>query len=468
MAKKLIASAIVLTDRGDVRNAIRNELRKNGIEGKNLHSCKTVQEIRSRIANTARAFLVLDWDSGADKILEVLESNREGHRVESHPVFLVSSSEDPAILSAALEFNVAKVHTGEIAGADIKDIIRDLVRDAANLGPLRTLLLRVSDCFASNNPGGALEILRPLYEKQKNNPRVVLELAECYMQLGQWDEAKRILQDLTEDDKNSARARHQLARCCMKLGEMQEASKYLNQAKLINPMNISRLLELGDVLLAMEEPKAAARAFGDVMDIAPKNKEAIAGKGKSLLLSGDINDALGLLHGSSTARDTASIFNTAAIMAIQQKRFNEGIELYKTGIRTVADNKKLASRLMFNMGIGFVKSVDVRKGMSCFKKAVELDPKYEDAIHNLDVLEKAVASGGVKSRPKPLPKVSGEPDVPMPPVDTGISQGVDEGEGGIVEIGNLEESLGGIGSGGDMSSFNFDGDFDLGLDDDEF
>ena len=461
--KPVVANAIVMTDRADLRSAIRTELRHNGLESDHLHSTKSVKECLGRVERTERAFLVLDWDMGADKVLSVLEANCQGHHIDSHPVFLVSSSDDPNIMQAALEFNVARVHSGEISSADIKQIVRDLLKEAANLGPVRTLLLKCSSHFADSDPQAALDILRPLYEKQKSNTRVALELAEGLMQLKQWEEAEKILEELAEEDKTSARARHQLARCAIKLGQAEKAGKYLKHASLINPLNVTRLLELGDVMLELGDNKAAVQAFDDVMEIAPKNKEAIAGKGKGLLLSGEVNEALTLLRGSANPREVAAIFNTSAVMAIHQQQFDAAIELYKTGVRTVAKHKALTSRLMYNMGIGYVKANDHVKGMKCFKKATDLDPEYQDARHNLEILEKAIASGG-KIRPKAQPAASG--DSMPPPTQIGV-----ELDKGIIDLGNIEESLGGIGSGPggtDLTTFSFDDDFDLGIDDDEF
>ncbi|RYZ82921.1 MAG: hypothetical protein EOP04_21045 [Proteobacteria bacterium] len=51
------------------------------------------------------------------------------------------------------------------------------------------------------------------------------------------------------------------------------------------------------------------------------------------------------------------------------------------------------SRILYNMGIGYVKMGKNDKGLKCFEKASEQDPAFQDASYNIKVLKTTPATG---------------------------------------------------------------------------
>jgi protein O-GlcNAc transferase len=184
----------------------------------------------------------------------------------------------------------------------------------------------------------------------------------------------------------------------MKNGDHNGAIASLKGAQLISPYNVERLIELGNIFLTIDKPEEAEAAFDEVLDFAPASKEAKVGKSTSKMLMGEVNEALSLLNEFASPRELSSVFNTAAILAIRQKRYDAAFELYQKALQILAKKPKLVSRILYNMGIGYVKFGKPDKGLKCFEKSAEADPEFADAAHNIKVLKTATQSPQPRSQ----------------------------------------------------------------------
>jgi tetratricopeptide (TPR) repeat protein len=116
------------------------------------------------------------------------------------------------------------------------------------------------------------------------------------------------------------------------------------------------------------------------------------------MLMGELNEALSLLNEFASPRELSAVFNTAAILAIRQKRFEAGFELYQKALLILTKNPQLVSRILYNMGIAYVKSAQLDKGLKCFEKSAEADPEFANAVHNIQVLKGANQSPQTRSQ----------------------------------------------------------------------
>ncbi|MFK5283014.1 tetratricopeptide repeat protein, partial [Lacticaseibacillus paracasei] len=85
--------------------------------------------------------------------------------------------------------------------------------------------------------------------------------------------------------------------------------KLLERAKIVNPHNVDRLIDLGEAFLNNNQVDEAMANFCEASTLDEDNKEAKFGQGKCMLMSGEVNEALGLLKAMSGPREMASIFN---------------------------------------------------------------------------------------------------------------------------------------------------------------
>ncbi len=434
--KKL--SAIIYSDRHDVRTAVRDELKKMGFSSERLINPADSKDCKTQIDSLPAALLILDWHIGADVVLDILDHNNVKGKIESHVSFLIAPQLDPNIVSAASEYYVSQIHTGQISVDQIKICLLELQREANNLTPIKRLLTQISDFKKRGLFADIDKLLEPVYPKLATNPRIAIEYGQNLMDMGNHAKAEEVLKKAAALDPPSARAKNLLARLYLKMGKKDFAVRSYQGAQGISPYNIKRLAELGNLFLEMGRPKDAERSFDQILNLAPESKEGNVGKSTALLAQGNINEALVLLKETVNMSELASVFNTAAIVAIQQGHHNDAISLYKSAIAAVGKNKKVEARLWYNMGIGFVKWKKLDDSLGCFNKAIALDPSFSNATHNIQVLEKATQKTKAKAAPKAASK-------------SGPS---------LEETGVTEEILGSENLNNALGNLNFDLDFD--------
>jgi tetratricopeptide (TPR) repeat protein len=422
-------NAIILTKRADIRDAVRQAFKAQGIKPGCIVSTTEDKECTDKLEETGYCMLVLDWEYGPDKISQILTGNRKKSRLESHPVFLIAAHEDDNIVSMAREFFIQYVAVGEVNMDTIRTQIKGLVKDYQHVSPVRKMLMAVESARQTDNTQQATEMLERLSEKQPDNQRVAVELAECYILQNDWGRAETLLKRYINTEDCYARIKHLYARCRLKNGDYNGAIASLKGAQLISPYNVERLIELGNIFLKIDKPEEAEATFEEVLSFAPGSKEAKVGKSTSKMLMGEVNEALGLLNEFASPRELSAVFNTAAILAIRQKRYDAGFELYQKALQILAKKPKLVSRILYNMGIGYVKFGKPDKGLKCFEKSAEADPEFADATHNIKILKTATQS------PQPRSQANMEEDqhelldgleerftTTMPTIDVGTDQ----------------------------------------------
>ena len=79
--------------------------------------------------------------------------------------------------------------------------------------------------------------------------------------------------------------------------------------------------------------------FEEILRLAPELKQAKKGQAKSQLLAGEINEGLNLIRSSLNPREIASVFNTAAIIAIRNGKYPEGLVIYKVAAKHLKATK---------------------------------------------------------------------------------------------------------------------------------
>lgn len=370
---------------------------------------KSKEECVERLIKHPDAILVLDWELGSEEVNLVLGAIRTHFRVETRPILLVIPEIEANVIATATEYGVLQVHAGEVSVASIKDCLQALLHDEEATRAIRDVLLKVATARSKDDWTVVTPLLLELYESNKENDRVAVELAENLIYEESWDHAIQVLEPLAATEPPHVRALHLLGRCHLRKGDAPKAIALLERAKLINPHNVDRLIDLGDALLTDDQIEAAKANFSEALALDEGNKDATVGTGKCLLMNGEVNEALTLLKDVSGPRELASIFNTAAVLSMHQGRFEKGMHLYKSAMAALGRNDKLASRLMFNMGLGYKRWHKPEKAIACFEKSLALDPTYVKALkHKEQVLKQAggshpPASAG-SSAMKPAPE----------------------------------------------------------------
>ena len=252
-------------------------------------------------------------------------------------------------------------------------------------------------------------------------------MAESKFTLGKIEETQEFLLPLISEDQPNIRALNLYGRCQMTKGLHREASITLQRAKLINPFNIDRLINLGEAFLMDGQLDRAKDNFTEAIKIEPKNQKAIGGVGKSLLLGDDINEALVYLKQLSGPKEMASVFNSAAVLSMINKKMEDGMNLYHIALETVGTDPKILSKLGFNMGIGFHRHEMHHRALECFGLASKLDSQNQKAKENFELLSRKLEKVNLPTKRKDciarLLEISSHPTA-IGSVETSLSNAV--------------------------------------------
>lgn len=387
-----MTKAIVHTQRADLVPLVQGALDAAnlgpGSRPKDLSQC-----VEFLIKNPD-AVLIVDWQLGSETVNQVLAAIRGHFKVETRPILLVIDEIGESVIATATEYGVSQIHAGAATPETMSECVKALITEDAGTRTIREGLVKVATAREKGDWSIATPILQELWSLHQGNDRIAVELAENLIYEEQWDQATALLQPFTETEPPHIRALHLMGRCRLRQGDYDGAIKLLERAKIINPHNVDRLIDLGHALLGNDEIDLAMTHFNQALSLDEDSKEAKVGKGQCLLLGGEVNEALALIKSISGPRELASIFNTAAILAIRQNRHEQAMQLYKSALQAVGRNDKVMARLFYNMGLGYKRWQKPEKAAACFDKSIELDPTYVKAVQQKERFAKGPKATG--------------------------------------------------------------------------
>lgn len=357
-------------------------------------------EIVKALSSRPRNFFIIDYQDNFKDLDRLLDKIRKANNIETRPVLLVAKELTQEVTAFCNEFGITSVHLGQLSKKSLLEKLNEIKKEEDYDAPVRDVLVQVGQARKDENIGEAISILKDLLTKIPDHDRVKTELAELYISQGDWGKAKELLVTLDQTDAPYVRGLHLLAKCFMKEKNYSEATATYQKAKILNPYNVERLIELGRVLFSQGEIEEAKQNFKEARSHDPKNRQAITGEGQCKLMEGDLNEALKLLRQVSSEKELASIFNSTAVIAVRNGKFEQGLDLYDQALKSLktADNLTQA-KLIFNKGIGYRRWAKDEDALKCFDHALQLDKNFDKAKLNynfvakkLNIIKNAVTS----------------------------------------------------------------------------
>lgn len=396
-AAKTKQEAIVFLNRAPLRVVLKDELKKAGFH--NVRAPETVDACLAELAGFSRPLLVLDWEWGVQTVVRVLKAVQRSNIYETPPVYLLANEMSAEAIATATEYGVWKIHVGQLSRATVSAHLSEIKKLMEHPDAVHTALLDAVKKRDEGHVQQAEEGLRLLASKFPEDDRVAIELTATYIAAEKWSEALDVVSGLAVLDRMNLRAQNLYARCLMKAGHFDKAIEILQKAKLINPLQVERLVELGHCLLKVDRVREALDNFQAALKIEPSSRAAKMGEGVCRMIEGEVNEGLELVRGVSTPQELASIFNQAGIISMRQKKFETGLRLYQTAIGVLGkEHPQALARLVFNIGIGYFRWNNLAKAREFFEKARSLDADFKKAAVNAKILSAVVARGAVNVR----------------------------------------------------------------------
>lgn len=383
-AAKVIRSICLFISRPNIKGVLRQIIKEHGTT--ELTAPDTMEDCITLLKARSDMTLVLDWEHGPNVANRILGEAQSPDGTSMREIYLITSDIKNEVIVSAAEYNVSRVHVGDITKNTILLDLQYIAWRIATQTPLKSCLLDVVINRKAGNHLAAAERLRESLNNDPDNIRLALELADSLTQVQVWDEAERLAEGVLSRDPSNLRALHLLARCKMKRGAFIEAIKSFELAASMNRLKLDRLVEFGQALMQTGRHQDAMRQFDLALEVNSNYGPALRGKGQCHMLIGEVNDGLEILRETANGHELAAIFNATAIMSIKQSKFETGISLYKTALGVIGKNPAIAARLHFNLGLAHYKDNHLNEALSCFIASFNADSSFISAAINARVL----------------------------------------------------------------------------------
>ncbi len=416
MVLAVVADAFIFSEDDLLIGVVKEILQLKSVS--NISEGADSDEALDALKRFPKGMFIVDWKVGPALVVKFLKEATNSSGIANRPIFLICEQMENAIIPISLEYGITQVHVGSLDQQILASNLGNAIRRINFKNEFKEEFEKIVKSRKANEHTQVIKLLTTLYENHKDNLTIRAELAESYFQAGQFKEALKILTPVPDMNPPNSRYLHVYGRCLMKLGIYTEAESTFAKVTLLNPYDPDKLVGLGQALTKLGKLGKANDAFNKALEIDDDNVNALMGKGELHLLTGDVNAALELLENIANPNELASIFNSAAILLIRKQHFAKGMQLYEAALQSIPNNKKIAARLFFNMGVGYRRQNDPQKALEAFKKAVEQDPKYDVAKANLETMTTVLKRSKSKPKSEDSPYSYGENILVSPTVTT--------------------------------------------------
>ena len=204
------------------------------------------------------------------------------------------------------------------------------------------------------------------------------EGAELHLS-GRVDEAEKKYREALSIDENNAVAHNNLGFLLAQTGRFDEGIQAYSRALEINPEYATAYTNLGLTYLMMQRWDEAEFYLLKAVSHDENDFNAIESLAKIYLLKGDAtNSEIFWKRCYSLKPQSGQLIDLAHVLIAQQK-LEEAMDVLKTALPDEEENP----RLWAMYGIIYFMKYDFGSAISCFKRALGLEPENTDVRHNL-------------------------------------------------------------------------------------
>ena len=225
------------------------------------------------------------------------------------------------------------------------------------------------------------------YSQYPHDSIVKLEFGNLCFRNNKLNKALTLGDELLNQDQNNVRAMNLISRVYMKQNKHEEALEVLENADILSPKNISRLLELGDICIQTNQSSKARGYYEEAYQSAPEDPDTIEALGKLEINEGNQNAALGIFKKTMSEEEVAGFLNNAGIRAVRKQNHKEALKLYELAINSLKTNKYV-SQLYFNMALAERRLKNNPACKEYLEKSLEHKPDFAKASKQLKEVEK--------------------------------------------------------------------------------
>jgi tetratricopeptide (TPR) repeat protein len=228
--------------------------------------------------------------------------------------------------------------------------------------------------FLAENPTDVEEMSKTLNRllKECPNPTPVLcVMGRHFIRLGNMKIAEAIFRRILKTDENNVAALTEVAKMLFKAGHSEKALDLLKTLNKVSGSNVDRLCFTGQVELSLNNTEGAQETFNKALKLDKTNASAQAGN----LLVQNAAEFFGNEHAQNDmGKNFASMMNMIGIAKIKKGDLEGAVTQYQASLKFLTlglSNKEDIAKVMFNMGLGYLKNKSLESALEWFQKAEE-------------------------------------------------------------------------------------------------
>lgn len=391
-------SALVIEDDEQFADLLKDYLEEHPAFGRIEFATDGLQGIE--LARTMRPDLVvLDWR--LPKMSGLVVFNRLQDLPAPHPGILIASGLlDPDDLRLIAEHRAVRSIQKPFSQEQFEEKASEVMLEQ-DFVQHRTAEATELLAAAAQDPQKALKGLFDILGKSQQPIPLGLDFARIARSNGEFEVARNLIAWVLKKSPDNAVALFELGRVLYALKQPQEALRALARAQALSPKNIARMKLIGTANLHTLNANDASKAFQQILKVDPTDEVAKAGVAAATMLKERPEGEKPAPGSDGQAPSFASIANMMGITAVAAGRHAEGIERYKSALDFLTDPEEKA-RVLFNIGLGFVRWQKPDSAATWFEKAVEVSGgKFSKAGRYLNVIQGKVIAAAKRGEVVP-------------------------------------------------------------------
>lgn len=369
-------SVMIVDDMESMRKSIRGMLKMLHIGG-TIRLAENGREGWRLLNNVPIDIAIIDWNMPIMKGIELLEHIRASKEHRDMPVIMITAEAEKEIVAEAAESDIDGYLLKPLTTQSLDERIRSVVQLANDPPKAALYLIKGRELEESGNIPEAIAQVKEALKERPSSTRILRKLAQLYSALGQDDVAQKCLLKAVSVNSFDAVSRYMLGELCLKNNDLAGAIKYYDQAITISPRNISKGVELGEVLLKKGMGTDAFTIFEKVLKYSGKSLMQTEKVAQCCIAAGEYLYARNLIEGIlKESPDRYDLLFTLATLHEKAGDINSATDCYTKVDENVPNH--LEAKLALAKINFYQKRVFVTE--EYLKQVLKIDPKNEEAL----------------------------------------------------------------------------------------
>ena len=209
---------------------------------------------------------------------------------------------------------------------------------------------------------------------------------------GRYEDALTLINPMIEKDSKNASLMNAKATMLMRLNRFAEAKPLLEQLDGVAPQNMSRIEQLTDAYLELNEPDNSVKKMREMIDLSPDQPNLKFDMFSKLYDRGYDSHSIALGKDTTTPMEIVRFYNNKGVMLSKDNQGGEALQEYGRALKFYPQFKK-NYLIYFNIALAHIHTKTAegyQAALKNLKLCLQLEPDFDKAKHALEQLEKAM------------------------------------------------------------------------------